>query len=124
MAILIEGSEFLTNNGQKGFAEYVNQEGRIQNKNVDYNTSVKKVSWIDGTEGNDWIAAPFKSTHKWVLKANAGDDFIQGRGLIKTATGSLAMRAMITSTVQRISRITSMAAQATTACLAMGVTTS
>ena len=42
MAILIEGSEFLTNNGQKGFAEYVNQEGRIQNKNVDYNTSEKK----------------------------------------------------------------------------------
>ena len=36
------------------------------------------MSWIDGTEGNDWIAAPSQSTHKWVLKGNAGDDFIQG----------------------------------------------
>ena len=57
MAVLIEGSEFLTNNGQKGFTEYVHQTGLVQNKNVDYNTSVKEVSWIDGTEGNDWIAA-------------------------------------------------------------------
>ena len=79
MAILTEGSSFITNNGQKGFTEYVDQPGLIQNKNVDYNTaSPKKVSWMDGTEGNDWIAAPFQSTHKWVLKANAGDDFIQG----------------------------------------------
>ena len=63
ITILTEGSEFLTSNSQKGFSEYVNQTGLIQNKNVDYNTSVKEVSWIDGTEGNDWIAAPSNSTH-------------------------------------------------------------
>ena len=78
MAFLIEGSQFLTKNSQKGFTEYVDRAGLVQNKNVDYNTSPKEVSWIDGTEGNDWIAAPTQSTHKWVLKGNAGNDFIQG----------------------------------------------
>ena len=42
MAVLTEGSEFLTSKSQNGFTEYIDQTGLVQNKNVDYNTSEKK----------------------------------------------------------------------------------
>ena len=35
MAVLTEGSEFLTSNSQNGFTEYIDQTGLVQNKNVD-----------------------------------------------------------------------------------------
>ena len=43
MAVLTQGSEFLISRGQKGFTEYIEQTGLVQNKNVDYNTSEKSV---------------------------------------------------------------------------------
>ena len=79
MAYLINGSDFLVRTSNKGFTDYVSKFGLIQNKGADHNeSSTKNISWIDGTNKNDWITAPAESTRKWVLKAYEGNDFIQG----------------------------------------------
>ena len=79
MGILTNGTTFSVRSFRNGFSDYVDQTGLVQNKGADLNTSsTKPVSWMNGTDGNDWVTAPYASTDKWVLKGQAGHDYIQG----------------------------------------------
>ena len=79
MAYFVNGSNFLVRTSNEGFADYVTKQGLIQNKGSDHiESATRNVSWIEGSNENDWITAPAQSTQKWVLKAYGGNDFIQG----------------------------------------------
>ena len=79
MSILINGSTFLVRTFRKGYSDYVDQPGLIQNQGTEYMTAdPKPVSWITGTKNDDYVTAPSQSTHKWVLKGGGGNDYMQG----------------------------------------------
>ena len=79
MGILTNGSSFTVRSFRNGFSNYVDQTGLVQNKGADlYTSNTRPVSWLNGTNGNDWVTAPAMSTDKWILQGGAGDDYIQG----------------------------------------------
>ena len=79
MTDLTNGSSFLVRTFQKGFAEYVDQPGLIQNKGASLSSHLDgRFMRLFGTEGNDWLTAPAQSTAKWIVTAGEGNDYVQG----------------------------------------------
>ena len=79
MTTLTNGSSFLVRTFQKGFTDYVEQPGLIQNKGASLSSHLDgKFMRLAGTEGNDWLTAPAQSTAKWIVTAGGGNDFMQG----------------------------------------------